>query len=104
MSAQPDQPKKVIFRYMPVANVEVGKVLHIKGRGDGLVKGILTDSYQYLILQGESARIENIFRVCLEFHDDAIGASLNPFKPADFMMVRGWGTYLPRSSKELPWR
>jgi hypothetical protein len=98
------QSKTVIFRYMPVRNVEVAKTLRIKGRGDGVVKGILTDSYQYLTRVGESAPIEDIFRVCLQFLDEKDGACLNPTHPTDFFLVRGWGTYLPQDSKELPWR
>ena len=41
--------QKIIFRFMPVRNVEVAKTLRIKGRGDGVVKGILTESYHQVI-------------------------------------------------------
>lgn len=104
MSTEPIQPKKVIFRYMPVRNVEVGKVLLIKGRGEGIVKGILTDHYIYMIGTGDTSPIENIFRVCLQFHDGQSGACLNTRHPTDFIVLPGWGTYMPQDSKELPWR
>ena len=95
---------ETIFRYMPVRNVEVGKVLLIKGRGEGVVRGILTNDYAYLMHLGDVARIEDIFRVCLQFDDEREGACLTPFKPTDFIYLRGWGTYLPQDSRELPWR
>jgi hypothetical protein len=95
---------RTIFRYLPVRSVEVGKALLIRTRGEGIVKGILLNSYNYLTQLGDVARIEDIFRVCLQFDDEQNEACLNPSKPTDFFLARGWGTYLPRDSKELPWR
>jgi len=99
-----DSKRKTIFRYMPVANVTVGKSLFIKGRGLGTVRGILTTAYRYLTQEGACAHIEDIFRVCLWFDDGREGASLNPYRPTDFLLLPGWGTYMPRGSKESPWQ
>ena len=52
--------EKVLFRYLPVANITVGKVLLIKGRGEGIVRGILTSSYAYLTREGTSAHINEL--------------------------------------------
>jgi hypothetical protein len=96
--------KNTIFRYLPAANVTVGKVLLIKGRGEGIVRGILTASYTYLTREGNRAHVNDIFRVCLWFDDGKVGASLNPFRPTDFLLLPGWGTYMPRGTKESPWQ
>lgn len=61
---------RTIFRYLPVRNVEVGKTFLIKTRGEGIVKGILLNSYNYLTQTGDVARIEDVFRVCLRFDDE----------------------------------
>lgn len=65
---------------MPVRSVQVGKALLIKGRGEGLIRGILTENYQYLINDGEKAMIEDAVRVCLQFDDGDFGACLDPAK------------------------
>ena len=90
--------------FAPVANVTIGKKLHIKGRGSGFVRGILTTNYDYLTSEGESAHIDRIFRVCLQFYDDQEGACLDRFRPTQFFLVKGWGTYLPRGNKNNPWQ
>ncbi len=94
----------VKFFYAPAARVTVGKMLRIKGRGDGLVRGILTTTYKYLTGEGETAHIDQIFRVCLQFYDDEEGACLDRLHPTQFFLVRGWGTYLPRGRKENFWQ
>jgi hypothetical protein len=62
------------------------------------------NSYKYLTHPGDAAVIEDIFRVCLQFHDEQNGACLIRSQPTDYVFVPGWGTYLPRDSKALPWR
>src|SRR5215469_2912932 len=99
-----DGDNKTIFRFMPAANVTVGRVLLIKGRGEGLVLGILTTSYKYLTQEGKSADIDESFRVCLWFDDGRQGAVLDISRPTDYLILPGWGTYMPRGPKESPWQ
>ena len=82
---------------MPAANVTVGRVLLIKGRGEGLVLGILTTSYKYLTQEGKSADIDESFRVCLWFDDGRQGAVLDISRPTDYLILPGWGTYAERT-------
>ena len=99
-----DGDNKTIFRFMPAANVTVGRVLLIKGRGEGLVLGILTTSYKYLTQEGKSADIDESFRVCLWFDDGSQGAVLDISRPTYYLILPGWGTYMPRGPKESPWQ
>jgi hypothetical protein len=103
-SVQGDKMSDTQFFYAPAANVTVGKLLRIKGRRDGIVRGILTADYKYLTSAGATSHIAGIFRVCLQFYDIQEGACLNCARPTDFYLVRGWGTYLPRGRKEHPWQ
>jgi hypothetical protein len=94
---------RTIFRYMPAANITVGKPYMITGRGNGIVRGILTRSNVYLTKEA-TVHISEICRVCLYFDDGRLGASLVPFGPTESLLVPGWGTYIPTGSKDMPWR
>ena len=95
---------ETVFWYAPVANVSIGQTILIKGRGHGVVRGILTETYKYLKGEGDSVHIDQIFRICLRFEDTQEGACLIPFRPTDFLLLPGWGTYMPRGPKEMPWQ